>query len=53
VVRALEELEGVVSAKASFQEKNAAVVHDPGLVTPDQMCQALLKAGFVARSASG
>jgi cation transport ATPase len=48
VVRALEELPGVQKAYASYAEKRAAVNYDQSTVTPDQMCQALLKAGYSA-----
>jgi copper chaperone CopZ len=48
VVRALEELPGVKKAYASYGEKKAVVDFDPAAVTPDQMCAALLKTGYVA-----
>ena len=47
MVRALESLEGVVKANASFPEKKAVVMFDGERVEPEQMRQALLKAGFV------
>jgi cation transport ATPase len=50
VVRALEELPGVKEAYAHFPEKRAVVVYDQAFVSPEQMCQALLKAGYVANS---
>jgi cation transport ATPase len=48
VVQALEELPGVKEAYAHFPEKRAVVVYDQDSVSPEQMCQALLKAGYVA-----
>ena len=48
MVHALEELKGVKKAYAHFPEKRAVIIYDPGLVTMDQMRQALLKAGYVA-----
>ncbi len=48
MVRALEELPGVKNAIASFPEKKAIVTYDQFSVTIDKICQALLKAGYVA-----
>jgi copper chaperone CopZ len=48
VVSALEELPGVKKAVASFPEKKAIVTYDQFSVTIDKICQALLKAGYVA-----
>jgi cation transport ATPase len=48
-VRALVELPGVKEAYAHFPEKSAVVVYDRALVSAEQMCQALLKTGYVAR----
>jgi copper chaperone CopZ len=48
VVRALEELPGIKKAYASYAERKAVVDYNPATVTPDQMCQALLKTGYVA-----
>lgn len=45
---ALEELPGVKNVKAIFPEKRTVVVYDQASVTIEQMCQALLKAGYVA-----
>lgn len=50
MVCALEELPGVKKVIASFSEKKAVVIYDGALVTTEQMCQALLKAGYVASS---
>jgi hypothetical protein len=47
-VRALEELPGVKKAVASFPEKKAIVTYDQFSVTMDNICQTLLKAGYVA-----
>ncbi len=47
MVRALESLDGVVEALASFPEKKAVVQFHRERVEPEQMRQALLKAGFV------
>ena len=47
-MRALEELPGVKEAHAIFPEKRAVVLYDKALVSTEQMCQALLKAGYVA-----
>jgi hypothetical protein len=49
-VRALEELPGVKNAIASFPEKKAIVTYDQFSVTIDNICQTLLKAGYVANS---
>ena len=48
MVRALEELQGVRKAYANYPEKRATVIYDRDLVNPEQMRQALLKAGYVA-----
>jgi cation transport ATPase len=50
VVRALEELPGVKKAHAHFPEKRAIAVYDPAVLSTEQICQALLKAGYVASS---
>jgi hypothetical protein len=49
VVRALEELPGVKKAYASHPEKRAAVVYDEGIVSLEEICRVLFKAGFVAK----
>ncbi len=48
MVRALEELPGVKNATASFPVKKAKVTYDQFSVTIDNICQTLLKAGYVA-----
>ena len=48
-VRALEELNGVEKAEASFPEKRATIYFDETKITPEEMCQALFKIGFVGR----
>jgi len=48
VVQALEGLKGVRKATASNSEKKAAVVYDPGLVSFENIKNALMKAGYVA-----
>ncbi len=48
-MRALETLAGVVGAQASFPEKKAVVRFHKEQVEPEQMRQALLKAGFVGK----
>lgn len=48
MAQALEGLPGVKNAVASFPERKAVVIYDKALVTTVQMCQALLKAGYVA-----
>ena len=48
VVQALEGLLGVKTATAMHPEKKTAVQYDPALVTVGEMCQALLKSGYVA-----
>ncbi len=48
MVRTLEELPGVKKAVASFPEKKAIVTYDQFSVIIDKICQALLKAGYVA-----
>jgi len=49
VARALEELPGVKEAYAHFPEKRAVLVYDRALVRTEQMCQALLKPGYVSK----
>ncbi len=53
MVRALESLDGVIKAEASFPEKRAVVLFEPAKVRPDQMREALLKVGFVGSTVSG
>ena len=48
MVRALEELPGVKEAYAHFPDKRVVVVYDRDSVATDQMCQVLLRAGYVA-----
>lgn len=47
MVRALESLEGVIKAEASFPEKRAKVMFEPAKVRAEQMREALLRAGFL------
>jgi copper chaperone CopZ len=44
----LEELPGVKKAQASHPEKRAEVVYDESIVTLEEICRALFRAGFVA-----
>ncbi len=53
MVRALGELPGVKEAYAHFPQRRAVVVYDRALVSTEQMCQALLKAGYVANPRGG
>ena len=46
VQRSLTKLEGVKSAEVSLADASATVAYDPGEVTPEQMQQAVEKAGF-------
>lgn len=46
MARALESVEGVKSAKVSHPEKKAVVLVDNN-VTASELCQALMKGGFV------
>jgi copper chaperone CopZ len=48
VVKALEGLEGVKEATASNAEKKAVVAYDPGLVSFEDMKNALIKDGYIA-----
>ena len=48
MVRALEEVEGVKKAEASFAEKQATVELEDDSVPVDQLCEALGAKGFVA-----
>ena len=48
MVGALVELPGVKEASAHSPTKRAIVVYDRALVSVEQMCQALLKTGYVA-----
>lgn len=52
MVRALESLDGVIKAEASFPEKRAVVMFEPGMVQAERMREALLKAGFLATEVS-
>ena len=47
-MKALEGLEGVREATASNAEKKAVVAYNPGLVSFDDMKNALIKAGYIA-----
>jgi copper chaperone CopZ len=53
VVRALKSLDGVIEARASFPEKGAVVIFEPGRVQVEEMREALLKAGFLGSPAAG
>ena len=53
MVRALEEVEGVKKAEASFAEKEAMVALKDDKVTVDQLCKALSVKGFVSKSHGG
>ncbi len=48
MVRALEELPGVKKASASHPGKMTVVQYDPASISIEEMCQALLKIGYVA-----
>ena len=48
VMKALEGLKGVKSARVSFKEKRAYVSYEQGVVTVEQMIEAVSKAGFQA-----
>jgi cation transport ATPase len=48
VVSALEELPGVKKAFASYPEKKAIVSYDKSIVSLKEICQALLKVGYLA-----
>ena len=48
VSKALEGLKGVRSAKVSFKEKLARVTYEKGVVTVEQMIEAVKDAGFRA-----
>lgn len=48
VKKALEGLKGVTSAEVSFREKLAHVTYEKGVVTIEQMIEAVKRAGFVA-----
>ena len=49
MVGALEELPGIKKAYASYAERKAVIDYDPTAVTPDQMCKALRKTGYIAK----
>lgn len=49
VKKALEGLKGVRSAEVSFKEKLARVTYEKGVVTIDQMVEAVKDAGFETR----
>ncbi len=46
-MRALEALDGVIKAEASFPQKRAVVMFEPAKVQAEQMREAMLKAGFL------
>jgi copper chaperone CopZ len=48
VKKALEGLKGVKSAEVSFKDKLARVTYENGVVTIEQMIEAVKRAGFVA-----
>lgn len=47
-MKALEGLKGVKSAQVSFKDKLARVTYEKGVVTIEQMIEAVSKAGFRA-----
>ena len=47
-MKALEGLKGVKSARVSFREKRAYVTYEQGVVTVEQMIEAVNRAGFQA-----
>lgn len=48
VKKALEGLKGIRSAEVSFRNKLARVTYEKGVVTVEQMVEAVKNAGFVA-----
>lgn len=48
VKKALEGLKGITSAEVSFRDKLARVTYEKGVVTVEQMVEAVKNAGFVA-----
>jgi copper chaperone CopZ len=48
VKKALEGLKGVKSAEVSFKEKLARVTYEKGVVTVEQMVEAVKGVGFLA-----
>ena len=49
VRKALEGLKGIRSAEVSFKDKLARVTYEKGVVTVEQMVEAVKDAGFGAR----
>ena len=47
-MKALEGLKGVKSAQVSFKDRLARVTYEKGVVTIEQMIEAVSKAGFRA-----
>lgn len=47
-MKALEGLKGVKSARVSFREKRAYVSYEQGVVTVEEMIEAVRRAGFHA-----
>jgi copper chaperone CopZ len=47
-MKALERLKGVKSAQVSFKEKLARVTYEKGIVTVNQMIEAVKRVGFLA-----
>jgi len=48
VKAALKDLDGVVQADVDYDQRRATVLYDPSRVTPQQMVEAIDKAGFQA-----
>lgn len=45
---ALERVPGVLEAKADFGAKRAEAIYDPDQVSPDELAEAVTRAGFPA-----
>ena len=46
VQKSLKKLDGVVSAKATLEDKKAVVIYNPSIVSPEEMMKATADAGY-------
>lgn len=46
--KALQQVDGVIEAKASFDTKTATIIYDPSRTDTDQLLQATANAGYPA-----
>ena len=53
VQKSLKKLDGVVSARATLEDKKALVIYNPSLVSPKEMMEATANAGYPSTLAEG